>query len=679
MGVPCLRWLPVLLLVVTLAGESTARGEIRETLRELGCLDVTQPPFLADPTGKADATDAIQRAVNAARDRRLACFFPEGIYLISDTISCEQRVEKLDRPRLTDRRTQHYWDLPEDIVMVGSTTGRRPVLKLSADAQGFDDPQQPKVAVHIWAQTRDDAPGREEPQWGKEQPNISFNNVFKGIDVDVRGHAGAIGIRHTGSQGSTLQDATVHAEGAYAGLSNCCGQGGGTYNIEVIGGRYGIVLETISRFPLLTACQFEGQTDAVITYAGRGIQVPTLLVGCRLGPASGCVVEFAKPWTYAGLSLVDCLVQMPPGSVLARASKPENLFLENCYLRGVAEVVPGGARPPDSAAGVLLERYSLTAERAVHLLNGVRSTGEDAQWQPAAQEPSYDELRRRHYTPGPSFEDGDAVNVRTFGARGDGEADDTEAFRQAIAASDKVFVPKGHYRLTQMLELGRNTHLFGLGATQTSIGGSGGAARGPGFAAWQGAVGVMTVDAADAAPGLSFLSVRGPIHWRSGQSLSMLAYGFPKLSGHAGGKFYGTMAMGRPLSLEGIRQPTAFYALNVERVTTNPQSEIRDCSHIRLYYFKVEAGTISRENAGDGNTPCRISDSQDVKIYCMYGAVRKLGGRPMLEVVNSAPIQVSQLKAFEPGEFPHVTEVHGDARSEVPSSDIIALFVRDAP
>ena len=73
-----------------------------------------------------------------------------------------------------------------------------------------------------------------------------------------------------------------------------------------------------------------------------------------------------------------------------------------------------------------------------------------------------------------------------FAARaGDGEADDTEAFRQAIAASDKVFVPKGHYRLTQMLELGRNTHLFGLGATQTSIGGSGGAARGPGFAAWQ--------------------------------------------------------------------------------------------------------------------------------------------------------------------------------------------------
>jgi hypothetical protein len=97
--------------------------------------------------------------------------------------------------------------------MFGSTKGKRPVLKLSKDAKGFADPANPKIAVWIWAQTRDDAPGSQEPQWGKEQPNISFGHCFKGIDIDIRGHAGAIGIRHSGSQGSVMLDCTIQAEG----------------------------------------------------------------------------------------------------------------------------------------------------------------------------------------------------------------------------------------------------------------------------------------------------------------------------------------------------------------------------------------------------------------------------------------------------------------------------------
>jgi len=158
----------------------------------------------------------------------------------------------------------------------------------------------------------------------------------------------------------------------------------------------------------------------------------------------------------------------------------------------------------------------------------------------------------------------------------------------------------------------------------------------------------------------------------------MLASGSLAISGHGGGRFYGVMAMGRPLVLKGIRQPTSFYALNVERVVTNPQSEIQDSSHIRVYYFKVEAGTIQRENAGDANTPCRISDSQDIRVYCMYGNVRKLVNRPMLDIANSDNVLISQLKAFSPGDFPHVTETRGDVKSEISSTKICALFLRDS-
>jgi hypothetical protein len=665
--------LSIAVTAITAAAELPTGVDPGDRLLQAGCLDVTKAPYLADPTGVKDATQAIQRAVNDARDHDLVCFFPEGTYLISDTISCEQQVRKLDAPRFVEGgKRADYWHLNHQIVMIGSTKGmKRPLLKLSKDAKGFDDPSKPKICVYVWAHTwYGDGTG--------EQPNISFNHVFKGINIDVRGHAGAIGIRHSGSQGSTLQDSTIYAEGAYASMNNCCGQGGGTYNIEVLGGQYGIVIEPSSRFPILTACVFEGQTKAAITYSKGGSQVPTLLVGCRIEPAGSCAVDFTTQRAYAGINMVDCVIAMKQGSVIARTTKSENIYIEDAYVRGAESVCNGGTKLPASDVWTRIGRYSSHSNQAVNLLNGVQSTGEIVEWKPAQAEPSYEPIRRRHYGRGPSFEDEDAVNVKSFGAKGNGTSDDTKAFEKAIAAHDKIFVPKGDYRLSGALRLGRNTHLFGLARTYTSIGGSGfGKGRGPGGDEGD-AFSIATVDDADAAPGLSFLSVRGRIDWRSGQGTSMLASGSLAVSGHGGGRFYGVMAMGRPLVLREIRQPTSFYALNVERVLSNPQSEIKDCSHIRVYYFKVEAGTIDRPNAGDGNTPCRISDSRDVRVYCMYGNVRQLGDRPMLDVVNSDGVVVSQLKAFQPGSFPHLTETCGETRSEIPSAKICALFVRDS-
>ena len=57
--------------------------------------------------------------------------------------------------------------------------------------------------------------------------------------------------------------------------------------------------------------------------------------------------------------------------------------------------------------------------------------------------------------------------------------------------------------------------------------------------------------------------------------------------------------------------------------------------------------------------------------------VRKLGDRPMLDVVNCSQILVCQLKAFFPGDFPHLVETRGQAKSVGPSSKTCALFLRE--
>ena len=63
-----------------------------QPLAALGYVDVTGKPFQADPTGKTDSTRAIQAAVVFARDHQMACFFPSGTYLLSDTLSCTQQL-----------------------------------------------------------------------------------------------------------------------------------------------------------------------------------------------------------------------------------------------------------------------------------------------------------------------------------------------------------------------------------------------------------------------------------------------------------------------------------------------------------------------------------------------------------------------------------------------------------
>ena len=62
-----------------------------QPLAASGFLDVTRPPFSADPSGKTDATAAIQAAVLAARGVYLVVLLPKGsTFLVSKTIAVVQ-------------------------------------------------------------------------------------------------------------------------------------------------------------------------------------------------------------------------------------------------------------------------------------------------------------------------------------------------------------------------------------------------------------------------------------------------------------------------------------------------------------------------------------------------------------------------------------------------------------
>jgi hypothetical protein len=665
-----------------LAGFLSAAADAEDPLLKDGILDVTKAPFLADPKGIKDSTKAIQKAVEYARDNALMCYFPEGTYLISDTISCSNRVRKMETAVYPDAQKSHYMPIQEPIILMGSAKGKRPVLRLAPGAKGFDDPAKPKRAIWIWVQTYFDAPGKDEPIWGQEQGNISFNHLFLNIDIDVRGHAGAIGIRHSGSQGSALMNSKILAEGAFAGMSNCCGQGGGTYNMEVIGGEYGITIDGDSRFPMLNSCTFRGQTKASIKLVSGSSNVPSLFVGCVFEPSSGILADMADANPHPGIHTIDCMIAMKNGSSIFSSNKKENIFMENTFVKGVKSITSEGPEVASPKSWTLVERFSSHTDYGVKLINGKVSGEEIFISKKAEAAPKTETILARHYIDIPVFDRPGAVNVKRFGATGDGKADDTEAFRKAIAQAELVFIPKGEYLLSGTLELKPDTILFSYSRSFTSIGEPSPANSQHTEEPVQPAnpFTTSTVDDANASPGLFFMAVRGNVEWRSGKGTWMLTYGRPAFTGNGGGKFCGFGAGGTQWVVEGITQPTAFYALNVERARVNPMSKFVNCSGVRIYYFKIEAGTITNHSYKEfiKNTPSMISGCKDFIIYGYTGNIIEINDKgPMIEIVDSEKTMVTYVKAFRPGNYLHLRERMNGNVIEIPSDKICTLYVRD--
>ncbi len=628
-------------------------------------INVTKAPFLADPTGKTDSTKALQSALDESRNSQKVCFFPVGTYLISDTISCEQRVRKQDKPQYTDGMRQTWWDIASDrYYILGSTKdGGRPVIKLSPDAKGFDDPLIPKFAFWIWAQTRNDYPGTHDPKFGSEQPNISFGHIFRGIDFDISGHPGAIGLRFAGSQGTLLMDCSVMAEGALAGFNDCPGQGGGTYNISTIGGKYGVIIDSNYRFPMLAGCTFKGQSIAPVVYTSGNL--PLMMVGCYLESNGQSAIDLTRMSDFPGVSLVDCQIKLnKPGSVVSQTIN-QNLFMENVYITGAGFLQNDNVKVSSPKKWTEVKRYSSCSDSSENLINGVTSKEMLLDWKTASTVPSMAEIHDMHWRRLPSFEDKDSVNIKDIGAKGDGSSDDTAALREALKKSKKIFFPAGQYNIAETIKLEPGTQLFGI--KNSSIN----------------APAISTFDSIEDDTFLSFISVNGTLEWGSGKGRIAFGGGRVKFTENGGGRFYAMRNIGgrgNATLFEGTKQPIYLYTLNIERRTTNPQSLVKNVKGLRIFYFKSEASPVGFSAEGgsnSGNTPMQIVDSEDVKIYCVCGNVETLEQRPFIDVLNSRKIIISQLKSFKTGDFPQIRETFNGQKIEIASDRTAALFIRD--
>ncbi len=642
------RRIPIVFLAIALhAQEVRTRSEVEARGKavvaaysdrrsvELGLLDATKAPYLADPSGARDSSAAIERAMADARDARLVLFLPAGRYHVSRTLTCIQGVVKRDQwshgPADPVIENESYW-FP--CSLAGAGAGKT-VLALAAGSPGFGDPANPKPVLHFWArmETRDRSTGKYDHS--RAQPSISFNQVIRDIAISLGGNPGAAGIHHQAAQGSAVEDVSIEARGAFAGLLRAPGSGGGIARLRVAGGRYGLYIRGADAVrgsqpvPVVSGSEFTGQSEAAILYDGRG---PLTVAGTRIA-GSGILVEGPRkePWNGPA-SVVDCVIEDPGGKPAVRSTHA--VYLSDVWIRNAAKAVEAGSAKPIAGReqgwlrvvqAALDSGLETPAWAEAGPYPRIRVDGKAARELVLVERPASGPGAallsvHRWDDAAPAWLDAQAANAQAapYGAKGDGTADDAPAIQKAIDSNGTVFLPKGVYALSRPLRLKAHTRLIGVSnvlAVLTPLPGA------PAFRDVRSpAPLVETEDDPKADIVLAFVMLRTPVaypalyalRWRAGRNsvvrnvTPFVTYWDPNapvnslpqvvVEGNGGGRWYNLTqwhwwSQGpdfRYVLVKGTREPLRFYMLNPEHAASNAMIELRDAANVDTYSIKGE-------------------------------------------------------------------------------------------
>ncbi len=382
--------------------------------------------------GVMDVSEALQNAINQVKTEKNygILFIPEGSYRISRTIY-----------------------IPAALRLIGYGENR-PVIVLGENTPGYQaedgtgaDPEN----YMIWF-TGNTVTGDSRP---RDAGAGTFYSAISNIDFRIEaGNPIAVALRTHYAQHGFVSHCVINTGLGKAGISQV---GNEMENVEFHGGDYGIVTgPTSPSWPMMIVdTYFEGQRRAAIRSHN------------------------------SGLAIVQMHVKNVPVVMEIEEEAIDRLFLENCLFEGVTE------------AGIIINSQSSTLTQ-VNMLNiNARNVPVFAKFRSSEEvvEGAGDTYTVREFTHGlvmdnlaadsefetisdivrsrnvptelerdipslPPMEEW--VNIRDLGAVGDGETDDTEAFQNAIASHEVIYVPQGWYRFTETVKMEPGTKLIGL-------------------------------------------------------------------------------------------------------------------------------------------------------------------------------------------------------------------------
>jgi len=395
--------------------------------------------------GKADDTDAVQSAIDAARDKtgHGLVFLPSGRYRLSRSILVPPGVR---------------------IFGVGAT---RPVFVLGANTPGF----QKGVGTMIvftggdqYAVGRVPVPvptvvGAKEAV--RDANSGTFYSALSNVDIEIgAGNPAAAAVRFRMAQHAFLSHMDFQLGSAFAGVYQA---GNLMEDVHFHGGRYGIVTEKTSpawQFTLVDS-SFDGQRDAAI----REHEVDLTLVNVAI-KNTPVGIEIDKGYSDSLWGKNVRFENVSQAGVVISAE--DNVFTQVGFDNAVARNTPVFARFRDSGKTVAGKgrAYRVKAFTYGLTLPGLGQMGEYKTQSDIAALPALPAATPalRALPPVAQW-----TNVKTLGVKGDSETDDTAALQKAIDTHRVLYLPTGFYKVTDTLKLRPDTVLVGLHPATTQL------------------------------------------------------------------------------------------------------------------------------------------------------------------------------------------------------------------
>lgn len=381
--------------------------------------------------GKTDVSEALQLAINKLKKEKNfgVLFIPDGKYLISKTIY-----------------------IPKAIRIIGYGKNR-PEFILGKNTTGFREENN----YMFWFTNN----LVENGQLPKDASAGTFYSAITNIDFRIgEGNPKAIALRTHFAQNSFVSHCNFYIGDGYAGIYDL---GNEIEDLKFYGGEYGIsTSRTSPGWPIMMIdLYFEGQRKSAIISRNTG------------------------------MAIVSMHVKDAPVAVELQQGVSDRLFMENCLFENVNKgVVVGVEKEADSQINLVNvtcnnvdvpvhfspSGKNITGKGNKYLINNfvyglvMDDMMDDSKYKTVTDITTVDVVPQKLDRVIPDLPPVDTwVNVKDFGALGDGKTDDTQAIKEAIAKHNVIYLPVGWYRVTETIKLNKGSILIGLHPYATQL------------------------------------------------------------------------------------------------------------------------------------------------------------------------------------------------------------------
>ncbi len=396
--------------------------------------------------GKADDTAAIQAAIDQASNKGNGgiVFLPSGRYRITRSILIPLAV-----------RVYGVGPTRPVFILAKNTPGFQKGVGTMVVFMGGDQYNVGKVPVPVASAV----PYSEKV---RDANSSTFYSVLSNVDFDIgEGNPGAAAVRQRGAQHTNLSHIDFRIGSGFAGIYNVGNVG---YNLKFFGGRYGIVSEKTSpawQYTLMDAT-FDGQREAAIREHEAGLTLANVTI--RDTPVGIEIDRGYGDWLWGS----DVRFENVSKAAVV-ISNEDNVYTQVGFQNAIARNVPTFARFRDSGKTVPGSGASYKVDEFNYglLLPGLASIGKFGSNMKASPLQKLPAALPKVVRPLPPTTEW--ASAHSFGAKGDGQADDTAALQKAIDSSRVVYLPLGFYMISDTLKMKPDTVIVALHPGMTQL------------------------------------------------------------------------------------------------------------------------------------------------------------------------------------------------------------------